>query len=39
MKRARIVSMIVLAASVVLTAAMAVQNLVLSCLDLARRRH
>jgi hypothetical protein len=39
MKRARIVSMIVLAASVVLTAAMAVENLVLACLDLARRRH
>ena len=30
MKRARIVSMIVLAASVVLTAAMAVENLVLA---------
>ena len=39
MKRARIVSMIVLAASVVLTAAMAAENLVLACLDLARRRH
>ena len=38
MKRARIVSMIVLAASVVLTAAMAVENLVLACLALARKR-
>ena len=38
MKRARIVSMIVLAASVVLTAAMAVENLVLACLDLAKTK-
>ena len=39
MKRARFVSMIVLAASVVITSALAVENLVLACLDLARRRH
>ena len=39
MKKARFVSMIILAASVVVTAALAVENLVLACLDLARRRH
>ena len=39
MKKARFVSMIVLAASVVLTAALAVENIILACLDLARRRH
>ena len=38
LKKARIVSMIVLAASVVVTAGMAVENLVLACLALARKR-
>ena len=38
-QRFRWMSIFVLAASVVLTAAMAVENLVLACLDLARRRH
>ena len=35
LKKARIVSMIVLAASVVVTAGLAVENLVLACLALA----
>ena len=39
MKKARFVSMIILAASVVVTSALAVENIVLACLDLARRRH
>ena len=38
LKKARIVSMIVLAASVVVTAGLAVANLVLACLDLGRTR-
>lgn len=37
LKKARIITMIVLAASVVLTAGLAVANLVLTCLDLSRR--
>ena len=38
LKKARIVSMIVLAASVVVTAGLAVENLVLACLALGRKR-
>ena len=38
LKKARIVSMIVVAASVVVTAALAVENLVLACLALGRKR-
>ena len=38
LKKARIVSMIVLAASVVVAAGLAVENLVLACLALARKR-
>lgn len=38
LKKARIVSMIVLAASVVVTAGLVVENLVLACLALARKR-
>ena len=37
MKTARFISMIVLAASVMVTAGLAVANLVLACLDLLRR--
>lgn len=37
MKTARFISMIVLAASVAVTAGLAVANLVLACLDLRRR--
>lgn len=37
LKKARIITMIVLAASVVMTAGLAVASLVLSCLDLSRR--
>ena len=39
MKKARFVSMIILAAAVVMSLALAVENIVLACLDLARRRH
>ncbi len=38
LKKARFVSMIVLAASVVMTAGLAVENLILACLDLRRKR-
>ena len=38
LKKARIVSMIVLAASVVITAGLVVENRVLACLALARTR-
>ena len=38
LKKARIISMIILAASVVVTAAMMVENLVLACIALARKR-
>ncbi len=38
MKTARFITMITLAASVVITAALTVANLVLACLDLKRRR-
>lgn len=38
LKKARIITMIVLAASVVMTAAVGVACLVLACLDLGRRR-
>ena len=38
LKKARIITMIVLAASVTMTAALAVASLVLACLDLGRRR-
>ena len=37
LKKARIITMIILAASVVMTAGLAVTSLVLSCLDLGRR--
>ena len=37
MKTARFIAMIVLAASVAVTAGLAVANLVLACLDLQRR--
>ena len=37
LRKARIITMILLAASVVLTAGLAVASLVLSCLDLGRR--
>ena len=37
LKRARIITMIILAASVVMTAGLAVANLVLACLDLGSR--
>ena len=38
LKKARIISMIILAASVVVTAAMMVENLVLACIALGRKR-
>lgn len=38
LKKARIVSMIVLAASITVTAGLAVENLVLACLALGRKR-
>ena len=38
LKKARIVSMIVLAASIVVTAGLAVENLVLAIISLARKR-
>ena len=38
LKKARFVSMIVLAASVVMTAGLVVENLVLACLDLGKKR-
>ena len=38
LKKARIISMIILAASIVLTAGMAVENLVLAIIALARKR-
>ena len=38
LKKARIITMIVLAASVTMTAALAVASLVLACLDLGRDR-
>mgnify|MGYP001085253716 FL=1 len=37
LRKARIITMIVLAASVVMTAGLAVASLVLCCLDLSRR--
>ena len=37
MKTARVISMIVLAASVVITAGVTVANLVLACLDMYRK--
>ena len=37
LKRARIITMIILGASVVMTAGLTVASLVLSCLDLSRR--
>ncbi len=37
LKKARIITMIVLASSVVVTAGLAVASLVLACLDLSRR--
>ncbi len=37
LKKARIITMIVLAASAVLTAGLTVASLVLACLDLSRR--
>ena len=38
LKIARIVSMIVLAASIVVTAGLAVENLILACIAMARKR-
>ena len=38
LKKARIISMIILAASIVFTAGMAVENLILACIALARKR-
>lgn len=38
LKKARIVSMIILAAAIAVTAALAVENLVLACIALARKR-
>ena len=38
LRRVRIISMIILAASLVVTAGMAVENLILACLALSRRR-
>ncbi len=38
LKKARIISMIILAVSIVVAAAMAVENLVLACIALARKR-
>ena len=38
LKKARIISMIILAASIAVTAGMAVENLVLAIIALARRR-
>ncbi len=38
LKKARIVSMIVLAASIVVTAGLAVENLILACIAMARKR-
>lgn len=38
LRKARIISMIVLAATIVAAAAMAVENLVLACIALARKR-
>ncbi len=37
LKKARIITMIILAASVMMTAGLAVANLVLACLDLSKR--
>ncbi len=37
-RKARFVSMIILAASVVMTAGLMVENLILACLDLRRRK-
>ena len=38
LKKARMISMIILAASIIVTAGMAVENLVLACIALARKR-
>ena len=37
-RKARFVSMIILAASVVMTAGLMVENLIMACLDLRRRK-
>ena len=38
LRRARVISMIVLAASIVFAAGMAVENLILACIALSRKR-
>ena len=38
LRKARMISMIILAASIIVTAGMAVENLVLACIALARKR-
>ena len=38
LRKARVISMIILAASIVFAARMAVENLVLACIALARKR-